>query len=200
MAVKIRWSDELFDVIAGQTNLGESTLAACREVLVPQVGPNGVVTTGRGAKAAIAAKHGFEQSHLSRALSQLQAKLIEFGDLSDPTDLSLVKGAMQVERMTSRDVAVQRAREMMPNLLIQEPKAGQLYIGKPLVKTDQYLVQLTGGVSGTGEGLAVLHDLSRLQRLPDMNIPGLEIKYPSKGGLATVEQTVLGQTRGGRSL
>lgn len=195
--MKLHWTDALFDRVAAETCLGPDTLLACRKVLIPPRDADGLPV--RVKKQDVATEFGFQLPHLSRALAQLNGKLIEMGDLSDPGDLSMVKGALSVERVTSRDVAVQRAREFIPNLAIQEALPGRLYVGKPLVRTDQHLVQLSGGHNGQGEVLAVLHDLSKLQRVPDMTAPVIEVSYPARGGLAAVQEKVPGQVRGGRS-
>lgn len=185
------WTDHLFDTLASRTGLGEDTLKACRRVLVPHRLPNGSI--GVEQKSDVAKEFGFQLSHVSRSVANLLQKLIQFGDLSNERELGIERGLVKAQTEASRDVAIDRAREMFPNLVVREAQAGQTYLGKPLVRTDHHLVQTVA------PGEAVLHDLKKLQRIPDMNFPMLEVKYPARGGLAAVQETLPEQTRGGRS-
>lgn len=186
-----KWTDHLFDTLASRTDMGEETLKACRRILVPHVLPDGSV--GVEKRVDVAKEFGFQASHMSRSVANLQQRLIEFGDLSNERELGIERGLVKAQTEASRDVAIDRAREMVPNLAIREAQAGQTYIGRPLVRTDQHLVQVIA------PGEAVLHDLKKLQRVPDMNFPMLEVRYPARGGLAAVQETLPDQTRGGRS-
>lgn len=185
------WTDHLFDTLASRTGMGEETLKACRRVLVPHELPDG--SFGVENKTDIAKEFGYQLPHISRSVANLLQKLIEFGDLSNERELGIGRGLVKAQTEASRDVAIDRAREMVPNLTIRDAQAGQMYVGKPLVKTDQHLVQTVA------PGEAVLHDLKKLQRVPDMNFPMLEVKYPARGGLASVQETLPEQVRGGRS-
>lgn len=186
-----KWTDHLFDRLAAQTELGAETLAACRRILVPHQLPDGSI--GVEKRSDIAKEFGFQAPHISRSVANLMNKLIEFSDVSSERDIKIAGVLVKAETEVSRDVAVDRAREMFPDLAIRDAKVGQTYIGKPLVRTDQHLVQLLP------HGEAILHDLKKLQRAPDMNYPKAEISYPSNGGLASVQEMLPEQTRGGRS-
>lgn len=186
-----KWTDHLFDTLSAQTDMGRDTLDACRRVLVPHKLPDG--SNGVEKRVDVAKAFGFQASHISRSVANLLQKLIEYGDLSNERDLGIERGFVKAQTEASRDVAIDRAREMFPNLIIREAQVGQTYLGKSLVKTDQHLVQFIA------PGEAVLHDVKRLQRVPDMNFPMLEVKYPVGGGLAMVQETLPDQTRGGRS-
>lgn len=186
-----KWTDHLFDTLAARTDMGRETLEACRRVLVPHQLPDGSI--GVEKRGDVAKEFGFQAPHISRSVANLMQKLVEFGDLSNERDLGMERGLLKAQTEASRDVAIDRAREMFPDLAIREALAGQTYLGKPLVKTDQHLVQ------SIAPGEAVLHDLKKLQRVPDMNFPMLEVKYPARGGLAEVQETLPDQTRGGRS-
>lgn len=184
------WTDQLLDNLAAEIGLGPKTVEACRRVLVPHPLPDGTVGVEQGVD--VAKELGTFSSAISRSVSKLKQKLVEKGDIGEKD--------FQVERIThiaqkedSRDVAVQRTRELYGDLTITEAHRGQTYIGKPLVRTPQHLVQSTGR-----SGEAVIHDLAKLARVPDMNVPVIEVKYPSRGGMAEVQETVPGQVRGGR--
>lgn len=186
------WTDQLFDKLAAKTKLGPQTLDACRRVLVPHALSGGHIGVEQGVD--VAKDMGLFPAQISRGVSNLRRQLVELGDVSEEHDYRVERSALKAEVESSRDVAVAKAREMYPDLVIKDVQRGQTYIGKPLVKTPQHLVQSTGK-----PGEAVIHDLTKLQRVPDMNFPMLEVRYPSRGGLAEVQETVPGQVRGGRS-
>lgn len=185
------WTERVFAEAARRTNLGDQTLEACRRVLVPHQLANGTVGVEKGVD--VAKDMGLFPAQISRALSGLRAKYVEMVDMSEEA-FRETKTTARIERESSRDVAVEKARELFgEGLIIRDVRRGETYIGKPLFKTPLHLVQ------STGIREAVIHDLAKLQRVPDMTFPMLEVKYPSKGGLAEVQETQPGQVRGGRS-
>lgn len=185
------WTEQLVDKIAAETKLGPQTVEACRRVLVPHELPNG----GFGVEqpGEVAKNMGLFVSAVSRGVSTLRKALIEKGNINEQ-DFAVERVVHQTEVGNSRDLAVSRARELFgDNLEIKDAQKGRTYIGKPLVKTPHHVVQ------ATGPGEAVIHDIAKLQRVPDMNFPMLEVRYPARGGMAEVQETAPGQTRGGRS-
>lgn len=184
------WTDQLFDKIAKQTDLAPRTVEACRRVLVPHELPGGDIGVESGAR--VAQDMNMFPSAISRAVNVLRRALVELGDLAEDK-FKEAQLEHRTEAASSRDVAISRARELFGELEIVSPKRGHLYIGKPLVKTPLHLVQATGN-----PGEAVIHDLAKLQRIPDMNAPTIEVQYP-KEGLAKVQETIPGQARGSRS-
>lgn len=185
------WTEQLLDKIAAKTRLGPQTVAACRRVLVPHNLPNG----GFGVEhpGEVAKDLGLFVSAVSRGVSSLRKALIEMGNLNE-ADYAVERVVRQNEVENSRDLAVSRARDLFgDNLEVKDVQRGRIYIGKPLVKTPFHVVQ------ATGPGEAVVHDLAKLQRVPDMTAPMLEVRYPARGGLAEVQETIPGQARGGRS-
>lgn len=179
-----KWPDHLFEAVARETNLGPSTLDACRRVLVN--GDKGV---------EVAQDMGLFASQISRSVSVLNRKLAELGDLTaNSRGYDQAVYALQAETEVSRNLAVIKAREMVgENCLVKDAVAGETYIGKPLVKTSHHAVQ------STGRDLAVIHELAKLERPPNMTFPMLEVAYPKDGKLAQVQETRPGQERGSRS-
>jgi hypothetical protein len=176
-----QWSASVFDKVAEQTQLGPRTREACRRVLVN--GEKGV---------EVAKDMGILSAQISRGVSGLRRQLVELGDLSTQHYEQAV-GAHRVETDTSRDMAVRKARDLVgESLVVKDALPGQVYIGKPLIKTPHHVVQSTGRE-------AVIHELAKLERAPNMNFPMLEVKYPADGRLASVQETAPGQERGGRS-
>lgn len=177
------WTNTVFDKVAEQSNLGPRTLEACRRVLV-----EGEVQIDVGRDM------GMLSAQISRGVSGLRQRLAKMGDLSVPgLEYNQAVGAHLVETETSRDFAVRRVREMEGvDMVVRDAQPGQLYVGKPLFKTPLHLVQ----ISSPGE--AVIHDLAKLERVPNMNFPLLEVNYPANGGLASVVEVAPGQERGGR--
>lgn len=176
------WSESVFDQVAKQTQLGPRTLEACRRVLV------------NGEKGVDVAKDmDILSAQISRGVSGLRRQLASLGDLSAAgQNYELAVGAHRVETDTSRDLAVSKARELVgEDLVIRDAVPGQTYIGKPLIKTSHHVVQSTGRE-------AVIHDLAKLERAPNMTFPMLEVRYPADGRLASVQETAPGQERGGR--
>lgn len=179
-----QWPDVLFEKVANAMDLGPNTREACRRVLV------------EGEKPAVVAKDmGMYHSAISRGVSGVLRKLNEMGDLSaNPLGYSQAVTAHRVETDISRDLAVSKAREMVgENLVVKDAEAGHSYLGKPLIKTTHHVVQ------SVGRQEAVIHDLARLERAPNMNFPLMEVNYPRDGTLAKVQETGPGQERGGRS-
>lgn len=171
-------------------NLGPTTLEACRRVLVPHPLRDGTIGVERGVD--VAKEMGIYSSTISRGVSGLRQKLVEKGDIGEK-DFQVERVAHIAQKEDSREVAIMRAREMYGDLTIREALRGQTYIGKPLVRTPQHLVQNTGK-----PGEAVIHDLAKLTRVPDMNVPVVEVRYPSRGGMAEVQEIMPSQVRGGR--
>lgn len=178
-----QWSETLFDKVAQQTRLGPDTLQACRRVMVS--GEKGI---------DVAREMGLFTSQISRGVSGLLRKLSEIGDLNaTPTRYAQAVNAHHADTDVSRDLAVSKAREIVgASFVIRDAVAGQSYIGKPLVKTSHHLVQSVGRE-------AVIHDLAKLERAPNMLYPMMEVNYPKDGKLAQVQETAPGQERGGRS-
>lgn len=185
------WTDSLFDQLAVGSGMSDKTKEACRRVLVPHALPTGSVGVEKGVD--VARELGMFPQAISRAVSDLRKRLLEEADISVER-FQVGQVALRTERDDSRDMAVVQARKLYgENLEVRDAQRGQTYIGKPLLKTPLHVVQ------SVGPGQAVIHEVSKLARVPNMTLPLMEVRYPARGGQAEVQEYAPGQERGGRS-
>lgn len=153
------WSESEFKRVAHGTRLTESSLEACRQVLV------------FGEANGVAARNNkMFPSQVSRSLGILRNKQAE-----------MVQGA---KALLEDGVALKLAAESVAisllgdGALVFEPSAGQNYEGPVLAVQHGFVIQKLGR-------FAALHDLGKFVEQPRVGSM-LSISYPRDGGLPSV--------------
>lgn len=147
-----QWTDIEFERISISTKLSDRTLAACRDVLIEGM-------TGKEA----AERHKMFPAQISRALGVLRDRREE---VRTPTD----KEQYDFKKL----LAIRAARELMgESIEVNEPRDGLVYTGPVILNTHGFVVQKVGRS-------AVIHELSKLQGLPEVK-GDVEIHYPTNG-------------------
>lgn len=185
----MRMSAEIFDqVLRQQTRLSERTLEAARAVLVD------------GATQSHAAREmGMQRQAVQRGVARV-LEVAEAIGLPVMTGLQMVSPLLvqQVERAAnaSRVAVINSAREAFGDgVEIQDARPGCKYEGRVELRTPQHIIQNTGPAS------FVVHDLTKLERVPQIGA-GLiaTIRYPDDGMASVVEkEPSMSRSRGGIS-
>lgn len=164
------WTEDAFQRTAISTKLSNRTLAACHDVLVDGLS---------GVEAGLL--HHILPPQISRGLKVLRDRQAEMMENV---------GLMKDSKMELKSYAVQEARGIAGgDLVVEDAEPGRRYEGPGIVKTLGFMVQRVGRVG-------VIHDLGKLQQLPNMNAQ-LEIEYPKDGGLALVNEKLPDRGRNG---
>lgn len=159
------WTEEKFTQVAVRTKLSTRTLSACKDVLV-----NGL----SGVEAAEKVK--MLPTQVSRGLSALRALQPEVVNLSKAKQL-------EEAQLVLKSSVVRSARRIAgENLTVQDPQPGCVYEGVGIVKENGFFVQRIGHIG-------VIHDVGLLTKVPDV-AAHMVIKYPTGGGLASVEHAI----------
>lgn len=150
---------ELFERLAQERpRLSDKSLAAARLVMVDGVRPGDAATRVGILPAQV--------SRTTRALYEAESELRETGKLTSiSTDL--------VERNldASYTLAVSQLRNQMGDeVLVSTAEANRTYSGSVKVRTDLHLVQ------DVGRGKVVVHELAKLDRVPQLG-QSLDIAY-----------------------
>ncbi|WP_205182844.1 TrfB-related DNA-binding protein [Burkholderia sp. LMG 13014] len=150
--------NEVFQRLAKETNLSKGSLEAARLVMVDGL-----------KQVDVAERLGMKAQQVSRAtrtLYEVERKLAESGQLESVE-------TMVVERNleASYTMAVQRAREAAgESTVLSAAEAGQSYSGPIVARTGMHVVQ------DTGRGALVIHELAKLERVPELG-QSLGISY-----------------------
>lgn len=153
------WSELEFQRVAINTRLGESSLNACREVLV-----KGELGTD------VAVRYSIFASQLSRSLGVLRDKQAEMAEnFSELID----------DRVKLKTMINQVAKAVIgKKVLIIDAEPGKIYIGALVANVSGFVVQKSGLT-------AIVHDLGRFENVPPLHSM-LTIQYPKDRGKVVV--------------
>ncbi|WP_434716375.1 KfrB domain-containing protein [Paraburkholderia sp. A3RO-2L] len=170
-----------FEDVVGGKRFAPSSIEAARMVLVDGIRPG-----------EAAAKTGALPAHVSRTTK----KIVE-AEREWRANKLMTSSVDAVEKSLSASytLAVQTARERMgaEATVLRAAEPGMEYVGTSVAQTDMHLVQ------NLGRGQLVIHELAKLERVPNLGAE-LAIRYPREPFRpALVSEQTRTQSRGGIS-
>ncbi len=154
------WTEDEFQRVAVASKMSKRTLDACQRVLVGGEDGKGVAT-----------ELGIFPQQISRAVNTLIER-------HEEQVASINKMRESVESL--KEYAVEQARLLVRgDWAVKDAVPGERYEGQVIMRTPGFVVQKVVRD-------LVVHDLGRLQDVPDMTKP-MAIDYPADGERASVE-------------